>query len=106
MPTNPHMSKQKAQGGNQAGNLDDTGAGKPHLKATRFTTPRHLIERTKEELYEASKDADIPEGREQVVKTLASVLFMENISDGIENLDTLSYALLRITQLNNSGGHL
>lgn len=68
-------------------------------KANRITTPRHPIERTKEELYEASKDADIPEGREQVVKTLASVLLMENISDEIENLDTLSYALLWITQL-------
>lgn len=62
---------------------------------THQSNPRHLLDKIKEELYLITKDPNIAEGREQVVKTIYNTLFLDNIED----LYMLSHALLKATQI-------
>lgn len=93
------MSKQKAQGASRTGLPPDAGKSKMTTMLTRQLHPRHLLDKTKEELYAITKDSNIIEGREHVVKTIRDILFMDDIDDNIDNLSTLSHALLKTTQL-------
>lgn len=73
------MSKQQAPGASRADPTDEVNIVKPNKKSTRKTTLRHTIDKTKEELYATTKDADIKEIKEHVIKTLQETIHMEDI---------------------------
>ncbi len=86
----PLMSKQQAPGASRTEPTDEANAIKPINKSTRKTTPRHSMDKPKEELYAAKKEANTKESREHVIKTLHGNIYMENLEENIEDLKTLS----------------
>lgn len=93
------MSKQKAPGSPQAANLQETGASKPTLALMHQSNPRYLLDKTKDELYLITKDFNGDDCNDQIVRTIRDDLFMDNISENLDDLGTLSYALLQAMQL-------
>lgn len=93
------MSSKKAPMTSKVGLLQDAGKSRMTPMLTRQANPRHLLDKPKEELYLITKDLKAADSKKQVAKTIHNTLFMDDINDNIKDLNTLSYTLLKTTQL-------
>ncbi len=60
----------------------------------RRSNPRYLLDKSKDKLYVITKDFDAPDSKDQIARAIHNSLYMDDISNNLDDLGTLSYTLL------------